>query len=102
MLTTTGIRIQQKLIGLNCATSNLAAINGRISQSRLSRALAGQKPLENFDGISLLETLNEMEELAKEARVFPDWSQHDSIRRALEMRRVARHEFDHIIVGMGD
>lgn len=103
MLTSTEIRIQQKLVELNCAGSNLAAINGKISQSRLSRALAGQKPLENLDGFSLLETLNEMAELARESRVFPDWSQHDSIRQALEARRLAHKVIrEEQLMGIGD
>jgi hypothetical protein len=87
MLTTTEIRINEKLFTTGCAVSNLAAINGRISQSRLSRALAGQKPLENGDGISLLTTLDEMIELMKSLMTVPDWSKHDDIRQALESTR---------------
>lgn len=87
MLTTTEIRINEKLFATGCAISNLAAINGRISQSRLSRALAGQKPLGAEDGISLLKTLDEMLELMKTATIMPDWSKHDRIREALRLQR---------------
>jgi hypothetical protein len=87
MLTTTEIRINEKLFAAGCAVSNLAAINGTISQSRLSRALAGQKPLENEDGLSLLRTLDEMLELMKTSTTMPDWSKHDRIREALRIQR---------------
>jgi hypothetical protein len=87
MLTTTEIRINEKLFATGCAISNLAAINGTISQSRLSRALAGQKPLEAEDGISLLKTLDEMLELMKTSTIMPNWSKHDRIRDTLRLQR---------------
>ena len=87
MLTTTEIRINEKLFATGCAVSNLAAINGNISQSRLSRALSGQKPLENEDGFSLLRTLDEMAELMNTSLTVPDWSKHDRIRDALRLQR---------------
>jgi len=87
MLTTTEIRINEKLCATGSAVSNLAAINGTISQSRLSRALPGQKPLENEDGVSLLRTLDEMLDLMKTSMTVPDWSKHDRIRDALRLQR---------------
>jgi hypothetical protein len=90
MLTTTEIRINERLFLTGCAVSNLAAINGRISQSRLSRALAGQKPLENEDGMSLLGTLDEMIELMRTSMAVPDWGKHDDIRQALDSTREAK------------
>lgn len=87
MLTTTMIRINERLYATDCAASHLAAINEKVSQSALSRALAGQKQLDSAIEMSLLQTLDEMIELMKSSIITPDWSKHDQIRDALRIQR---------------
>ena len=77
--------IVDRLNRLRCATATFAAIDGRISNSRLSESLRGLTTLKNDDSRRLMALLSDMEALAAFAAPLPlEFRNPPLVRKLLE------------------
>jgi hypothetical protein len=72
-------QIKQKMDSLRVTASVLSALCDGISQTKLSQALSGFRPLTNPEGIRVLECLGQLEQIARACSPVPVSFQNPTI-----------------------